>query len=380
MTEYSEEQIAKIKEEAKTEGKAETLKQISTIVKPAGLSANAVRKPQIFKHGEDFNSYLEIWSNYARILNIAEADRGRLLFTFLDENCNDKISALKLTSDQKNDWNLVKRELKNILEVDNQQQARAKLFSMKQQLGETIEEFGRRIQKMSIKAYSMDSRDVIARDSNIKDVLLYGIANNAIALNLMNKPDLDTLDFAALYKNACNLEKNYDARKQASGTADIEILKSEVEPKRVDEGKIVKNIDQSCWNCGALDHWQSQCTKPRRENRKCHFCGQIGHLRNSCFKLQNLMRQNNAGKIKRGAPKMRQNWGGAPKINQNWGGAPKINQNWGGTPRPNQTWGQSSRYFERGGEINRGPKGKGYPGRKLDEGVRSAENEQAPHM
>lgn len=371
MTEYSEEQINKIKEEAKTEGKTETLKQISTIVKPAGLTANAVRKPQIFKHGEDFNSYLEMWSNYARILNIAEADRGRLLFTFLDENCNDKISALKLTSDQKNDWNLIKKELKNILEIDNQQQARAKLFSMKQQLGETVEEFGRRIQKMSVKAYSLDSRDVIARDSNIKDVLLYGIANNAIALNLMNKSDLDTLDFATLYKNACTLEKNFDARKQASGTADIEILKSEVEPKVVVD-KVAKNKDQNCFNCGAADHWQSQCAEPRRESRKCYFCGVIGHLRNNCFKLQNLLRQNNAGKFRRNGPKIRQNWGAGPKINQNWGGAP--------TGAGHQNWGQSSKSFDRGGRNNGSPRGRGHPGQKMNQGVGASGNGQAPHM
>ena len=54
------------------------------------------------------------------------------------------MNAAKLTSTNKNDWVKVKKELKNILETDNEQQARAKLFALRQNPGETIEEFRKR--------------------------------------------------------------------------------------------------------------------------------------------------------------------------------------------------------------------------------------------
>ena len=278
MTEYTEDQIKALKLEAKTE----ILEKISDVVKPASSNIpQAVRKPAVFKYGEDFNSYLELWNNYARILNMQEADRGRLLFTFLDQECIDKLTALNLTSEQKNNWSTVKKELKSALEVDSPQQARAKLFSMKQQIGETVEEFGRKIQKLANKAYSTESRDIVARDANIRDIFVYGILDNSIAIHLMNKAEGD---FTTVYKDACNLEKNLDARKQVSGATDIQILTTQTK-NAPESSKPRVGSDKKCFQCSRTGHWAAQC--PTRERRRCYFCGKEGHLRASCFKLRN---------------------------------------------------------------------------------------------
>ena len=57
------------------------------------------------------------------------------------------MNAVKLSSSDKNNW--AKKELKNILETGNEQQARAKLFALRQNPGENIEEFGRRLTKLA---------------------------------------------------------------------------------------------------------------------------------------------------------------------------------------------------------------------------------------
>ena len=98
MTEYTDEQIANIK----TESKAEILDNISNInISPSNSTSHAARKPPIFFDGDDINSYLETWANYVRILNIPDADKGRLLLTFLNTSSNEKMNAAKLTSKRK---------------------------------------------------------------------------------------------------------------------------------------------------------------------------------------------------------------------------------------------------------------------------------------
>ena len=231
MTEYTDEQIANIK----TESKAEILDNISNInISPSNSTSHAARKPPIYCDGEDINSYLETWANYARILNIPDEDKGRLLLTFLDTTSNEKMNAAKLTSTDKNDWVKVKKELKNILETDNEQQARAKFFALRQNPGETIEEFGRRLTKLATRAYGTDHNEINARDLNIRDKFVSGLQNNSIALNLMAKMDKS---YAELYKEACNLDKNLETRKQTHNTGDIEILKIETGKLTVPQNK-----------------------------------------------------------------------------------------------------------------------------------------------
>ena len=275
MTEYTEEQIANIK----TESKAEILGNISNLnVSPSNSTSHAARKPPIFCDGDDINSYLETWANYARILKIPDADKGRLLLTFLDTTSNEKMNAAKLSSNDKNDWITVKKELKNVLETDNEQQARAKLFALRQNPGETIEEFGRRLTKLATRAYGTDLNEINARDLNIKDKFVYGLQNNSIALNLMAKMEKS---YAELYKEACNLEKNLETRKQTHNTGDIEILTTET-------GKLTVPLNKTkdtCFNCGAAGHWAHSCTELKKETRTCHYCNKVGHIKPKCFKF-----------------------------------------------------------------------------------------------
>ena len=275
MTEYTEEQIANIK----TESKAEILGNISNLnVSPSNSTSHAARKPPIFCDGDDINSYLETWANYARILKIPDADKGRLLLTFLDTTSNEKMNAAKLSSNDKNDWITVKKELKNVLETDNEQQARAKLFALRQNPGETIEEFGRRLTKLATRAYGTDLNEINARDLNIKDKFVYGLQNNSIALNLMAKMEKS---YAELYKEACNLEKNLETRKQTHNTGDIEILTTETGKLTVPLNKTKNN----CFNCGAAGHWAHSCTELKKETRTCHYCNKVGHIKPKCFKF-----------------------------------------------------------------------------------------------
>jgi hypothetical protein len=209
MATYSEEQVNQIKRETELQAKESILNDLGGIVLRRDTStSHASRKPQIFKYGDDFNAYLEHWSNYVRILNIPEADRGRLLFTYLDAECNDK-GALKLTSEQKNNWTELKQSLRKVLEPDSKQQARAKLFAMKQLPSESCEEYGRKLQKLARKAY--DESETETHDANMRDKFLYGIFNNLIAIHLMNNK---ANDFTTLYQEAVKFEKNLEARKQ----------------------------------------------------------------------------------------------------------------------------------------------------------------------
>ena len=64
MTTYTNEEISVIKQQAK-ESLLENLSNIMT--RKDTSTSHASGKPPIFKYGDDFNSYLETWSNYARI-------------------------------------------------------------------------------------------------------------------------------------------------------------------------------------------------------------------------------------------------------------------------------------------------------------------------
>ena len=210
MATYSEEQVNQIKRETELQAKENILKNLESIVLPRDTStSHACCKPQIFKYGDDFNTYLEHWSNYVRILNIPHADRGRLLFTYLDTDSNDKVNTLKLTSNQENNWTELKQRLRKVLEPVSKHQARAKLFAMKQLPFESCEEYGRKLQKLASKAY--DETETETHDANVRDKFLYGIFNNSIAIHLMNNK---ANDFATLYQEAVKFEKSLEARKR----------------------------------------------------------------------------------------------------------------------------------------------------------------------
>ena len=177
----------------------------------------------------------------------------------------------------------MKQSLRKVLEPDSKQQARAKLFAMKQLPSESCEQFGRNLQKMASKAY--DETESAARDANIRDIFIYGILDNSIAIHMMNSK---STDFAELYQEAIDLEKNLRARKQASGIPEIEILKAEA-PKNYDNNKVTGN----CFNCGKYGHWAANCIAPKKTKKICKYCNRIGHIKPNCFKFQNDRRNKN---------------------------------------------------------------------------------------
>ena len=87
--------------------------------------------------------------------------------------------------------------------------------------------------------------------------------------------------YAELYKEACNLDKNLETRKQTHNTGDIEILKIETGKLTVPQNKTKDN----CFNCGAAGHWAHSCTELKKETRTCHYCNKVGHIKPKCFKF-----------------------------------------------------------------------------------------------
>ena len=68
--------------------------------------------------------------------------------------------------------------------------------------------------------------------------------------------------YAELYKEACNLDKNLETRKQTHNTGDIEILK-------IETGKLTVPQNKTKDNCGAAGH----------------YCNKVGHIKPKCFKF-----------------------------------------------------------------------------------------------
>ena len=63
-------------------------------------------------------------------------------------------------------------------------------------------------------------------------------------------------------KEACNLEKNLETRKQTHNTGDMEILTTET-------GNLTVPLNKTKDNCGAAGH----------------YCNKVGHIKPKCFKF-----------------------------------------------------------------------------------------------
>ena len=79
---------------------------------------------------------------------------------------------------------------------------------------------------------------------------------------------------AELYKEACNLEKNLETRKQTHHTGEIEILETETGKLTVPKNKTKNN----CFNCGVAGNWAQSCTEQKKNKRTCHYCYTVGHI------------------------------------------------------------------------------------------------------
>jgi len=205
MTEYSNADIEKIKQEAYDEGKLEFREVLDSVATNRTTpSFSYCKKPEQYRPvQDDIRKYLERWDVYRRLVNIKDPIVTRVFCTFLDDVSLNKLLD-NLNATQKDSWEVAKPLIIELLEPTYLRfQAKAKLVRATQIHNESVEDFITRITELGNHAFKDDEK--VIRDRLILDTFLAGLKSQQMVVMLYSKlgPSMNLADARA---EAMNLE------------------------------------------------------------------------------------------------------------------------------------------------------------------------------
>ena len=244
------------------------------------MATASIPRPSIYKWGENFQRFLERFTEYASL--ITPPDRlDLLLLSMLDAQSWDKLSAVKMEPGEA-DANyksiaLVVEHYKAQMEKHADRRSDQAAFTLiKQSDRESIAEYAHRVDELAARAYpTQEVRDEIKaptfirgiRESRIKLALVTGddksyddlvkTATRCEQANIMMQPSIDMRVFAS------SIEDNSNHQSVAALSSNSNAINQQW---RGQEGRVKQ--DQECWSCGQKGaHLQKDC-----EFLKCYHC------------------------------------------------------------------------------------------------------------
>ena len=266
----------------------------------ASLNAKVekVRRPTITANGtsEDWQYFKTRWAEYVSATHIKGPELIIQLLECCDENLRKDLTRNaggSLTS--KTEEQVLNAIHTLAVRQENTMVARVNLHSMRQDRDEPVRAFGARVKgqagicKFSTKCPSCNT-DVNYTDCIIKDVVMKGIADQEIQLDLLGERDQDmSLDDLLQYIEAKESGKRSASRLYESSPIDsVQALSSYQKQKKVDsKSKDKFNDSEPCFYCGQSGHGARASLKQRKNTCKayghtCEKCGRSHHYGSVC--------------------------------------------------------------------------------------------------
>ena len=260
-----------------------------------------VRRPTISAAGssEEWSYFLTRWQEYVDATKVTGKDQVIQLLECCDENLRKDIARNAGGSLANQTVDYVLEAVKKLaVREENAMVARVQLSDMRQDRDEAIRSFGARLRgqasvcKFTIACPSC-SNDVNYTDNILRDVLIKGLADNEIQLDLLGDKNQDmSLEEVFQFVEA------KEAGKRSAGrllhTQGVEAARSQYRKTKQDEvrhnaGRTdpQKNKHESCSYCGQRGHGKNASTKVRQAERpaygeSCGHCGKPNHRAAVC--------------------------------------------------------------------------------------------------
>ena len=239
------------------------------------------KKPNTFKFGDDFSSYVDNWINFARLSKIQPEYRLRTLLTYLDSESQDRISTLDLSSIDKDNLTKCLPRIKQVMEPSKTaMEANMLLLKAKQEPGESLNDFARRIRKLG---------DIAFNSEELKNLVLGRIFRANVESDRMSEQLLlnPKKDFKDVFEDALKIEAAMNARKIAKGSSDDETLSILQVQDQPQSSYFNPNI--TFYFCQTKGHIQKYCPK---KALNCFICGVLGHVAKMCPQKGTNMQKN----------------------------------------------------------------------------------------
>ena len=252
--------------------------------------AQAVPQLERFKNGGNFNRFLEQFEDYVALTGTRP--RIDLLFLSLVDGITwEKIGRVKMEGpvadgdqDPRADVaRVVAFYRESFARIEDRRGHQAQFAMVRQKEGESIENYGRRLEDLAVKAYPVDA----VRLELQNPTFVRGLLDGRVRMQLIQ---LDDMGYRELVNRALRCE-------QATGMMDEErgrgVFGQEMEGmvNRTSEGKSerylnggsgngrVEEYTAVCYSCGNKGHLQWDC-----ESMKCYHC-EGNHLKRNCPSL-----------------------------------------------------------------------------------------------
>lgn len=251
-----------------------------------GLGRLRVNPPARYNHGDDFNIWCSRFRRYLTLAHIDNEHASMLFLNQMDDRTSKKLDpvARSMTATERADPSLfIPIFERKIYPESETKSLRVEITHLKQEAGETVEDFAIKIQDMAHKIWGSISRDSPG-DEMCYSIFLGGLRKSEIRADVMRD---EATSFEEAVEAANKAEKIFmSSRNQPSSHT--------VEPAAI------LQVDRACESntsspsnlhsarertVTSRDHNSSEGSNAEsgRRNMKCHRCQKRGHIARYCY-------------------------------------------------------------------------------------------------
>lgn len=200
----------------------ETNKTMPAISAPTRTSSASNRglkmpKPDRFKRGENFTRFCEDFKDYVKLGKVESSDLNLYFLGLLDGFTKDKLKDIVLTPDQRADAGaflpIYIEKVTPRHEADN---LKLKLCDLRQEKGQTIEDFAYKLREISSRAYGTGKETEATKLAACYSSFIKGLASQEVRIKL--RENIAVTGFEQAVDEACRLQDIRDSESLNRGT------------------------------------------------------------------------------------------------------------------------------------------------------------------